>query len=102
VEGIAQALDVENMIGIGADVHVVLKKTGRLENLVKAYDEFWTTLGGSRLARNMYHLTVPGSAKSILEVKRDHRSRARRKRRLKKSVRDRVSETFRERALPAR
>jgi uncharacterized protein VirK/YbjX len=102
VEGIAQTLDIDNMIGIGADVHVVLKKTGRLENLVKAYDEFWTTLGGSRLARNMYHLTVPGSAKSILEVKRDHRSRTQRKRRFKKSVRNRVSETFRERALAAR
>jgi hypothetical protein len=101
-EGIAQALDVENMIGIGADVHVVLKKTGRLENLVKAYDEFWTTLGGSRLARNMYHLTVPGSAKSILEVKRDHRSRAHRKRRFKKAIREQIAEAFRERALAAR
>jgi uncharacterized protein VirK/YbjX len=98
-EGIAEALDLEHMVGIGATTQVAPRESAKFENLFKAYDEFWKSVGGSPLHRNMYHLPVPMPGKPITSVKRDHRSRAQRKRRYKRAVKDRVRDTFRERAL---
>lgn len=94
-EGIATALGLKCMIGIGADTHVISRENEKLDNLVKAYDEFWTAAGGSRLSRNMYELAVPSPGKPILAVKRDHRSRTHRKRRFKKTVKEQVHQAFR-------
>jgi uncharacterized protein VirK/YbjX len=93
-EGIAQALDLDTMVGIGAVSQVMTKGNRKLENLVKAYDEFWTAAGGTRLDRHMYRLAVPSSGKPILAVKRDHRSRTHRKRRFKRSVKEHVLRAF--------
>ena len=98
-EGIAEALDVEIMIGIGASVQAATSYVGQPENFAKAYDEFWTAMGGSRLARNMYRLEGPSPGKSILSVKRGHRSRTHRKRRFKRTVKELVCRTFRADAL---
>ena len=97
-EGIAQAFGLEHMIGISASTQVSTTY-GRTDNFVKAYDEFWKTTGGTKLARDMYHLPLPVSGKPILSVKRNHRSRALRKRRFRKSVKEYVSEAFRAGAL---
>jgi len=96
-EGIAEALDLVHMIGVGANSHVIPRETGiSPENLVKAYDEFWRAAGGTKIARNMYKLEVPSPGKPILAVKRDHRSRAHRKRRFKRTVKEQVGRSFRE------
>jgi uncharacterized protein VirK/YbjX len=94
-EGVAEALQLRYMVGIGAAAQIstaIGKKS--VGDLVKAYDEFWTAAGASRQARNMWAMTVPRSAKPILEVKRDHRSRTHRKRRFKKEVKDEVRDRF--------
>jgi uncharacterized protein len=98
-EGIAQALDLEHMIGIGASAHICATNP---ESFVKAYDEFWKATGGVKLHRNMYHLPVPVPSKSILLVKRVHRSRTHRKRRFKALVKEQAGKAFCDIALPAR
>lgn len=98
-EGIAEALDLEYMVGIGAATQISTAIGKAAEGLVKAYDEFWTAAGAERSTRNMYVMPVPRPAKPILSVKRDHRSRTHRKRRFKKDVKDQVRDLFRTSAL---
>jgi len=98
-EGIAQALDLDLMVGIGAGIQVAPRRS-QSDNLVKAYDEFWEAAGGLPVARQMYRLAVPSQEKSILEVKREHRSRTLRKRRFKGAIKERVREAFRRAVLP--
>ena len=101
-EGIATALDLSHMIGIGADKQISGSTGSRLEGMVKAYDEFWITAGGLRLERSMYQLTVPLSRKPIQSIKRNHRLRARRKHEYKTVVKEQVCRSFRDLALGAR
>jgi len=98
-EGIAEALGLQHMVGIGAGSQVAPRDSARPDNLFKAYDEFWKAVGGTPLPRNMYDLPVPMPGKPIHSVKRDHRSRAQRKRRFKRGIKDQVRETFRKHAL---
>jgi hypothetical protein len=100
-EGVAKAFDLDLMIGIGSG-NQVAPRASQSDNLVKAYDEFWKTAGGLPVERSMYRIAVPSQGKSILEVKRDHRSRTLRKRRFKKAVKEQVCEAFLLAALPAR
>ena len=97
-EGVARALELGDMVGIGASAHV---SAGNIEaeTLVKAYDEFWRAVGGERLDRAMFHLRVPMPGKSILSVTRDHRSRTNRKRRFKNLVKEQIHRAFRDAAL---
>ena len=92
-EGIAQMLEIEHMVGIGASAQVS-RSSGNPDELVKAYDEFWKAAGGAKMKRDMYHLTLPVLGKPILEVKRDHRSRTKRKRRFKSGVKEQVGAAF--------
>ena len=93
-EGVAAALKLGHIVGIGADVQVSAIEESRPEGLVHAYDEFWVASGGLRLDRNMYHLTVPLPEKPIKTVKRNHRSRALRKRAFRKLVKEQVCREF--------
>lgn len=99
VEGVATALNLSHIIGVSADNHI--SDSGDLppSDMVKAYDEFWLAAGGLRLERNMYHLPVPLPHKPIQSVKRNHRSRALRKREYKIIVKDQVCRAFRKIAL---
>jgi uncharacterized protein len=97
-EGVARALELGHMVGIGASAHVSANNI-EAETLVKAYDEFWRAVGGERLDRAMFHLRVPMLGKSILSVRRDHRSRTNRKRRFKNLVKEQVDRAFRDAAL---
>ena len=66
---------------------------------MKAYDEFWLAVGGLRLERNMYHLSVPLPRKPLQLIKRNHRSRVLRKREFRKVVKETVCHAFRDVAL---
>jgi len=100
-EGVAAALELRHMIGIGADRQISARADSRPEGLVHAYDEFWMAAGGLRLDRNMYHLTVPLPEKPIQVIKRNHRSRVLRKRAFKKLVKEQVCRAFRDLAMRA-
>ncbi len=101
-EGVATALELGHIVGIGADVQISGSADSRPEGLVHGYDEFWMASGGLKLDRNMYHLAVPLPEKSIKAIKRNHRSRALRKRAFRKLVREQVCREFSAVALPPR
>jgi uncharacterized protein len=101
-EGIARALDIEDIVGIGSSTHISTKYGVRPETFVKAYDEFWKAAGGEPIERQMYHLSVPLIGKPIRDVKRNHRSRALRKRRFKKALSDEVYKAFLDGAMGRR
>src|SRR5256885_765151 len=93
-EGVATALELGDIVGIGADAQLAARRDSRPEGLVHGYDEFWVASGGLRLDRNMYHLAVPLPEKPITTIKRNHRSRALRKRAFKKLVGEQVRREF--------
>src|SRR5438477_702997 len=93
-EGVATALELGHIVGIGADAQISAHADSRPEGLVHAYDEFWMASGGLRLDRNMYYLAVPLPEKPIKTVKRNHRSRALRKRAFRKLVKEQVCREF--------
>lgn len=99
IEGIATALELRHMVGIGADRQISASADSRPDGLVHAYDEFWMAAGGSRLDRNMYHLAVPLPEKPIQAIKRNHRARVMRKRTFKKLLKDEVRRAFSDVAL---
>jgi uncharacterized protein VirK/YbjX len=92
--GVATALKLGHMVGIGADVQISASIVSKPERLVHGYDEFWVASGGLRLDRNMYHLAVPLPEKPITTVKRNHRSRALHKRAFRKLVKEQVCREF--------
>jgi uncharacterized protein VirK/YbjX len=100
-EGVATALSLGHIVAIGADNHVSAGADFRPNDMARAYDEFWLAAGALRLERNMYHLPVPLPHKPIQSVKRNHRSRALRKREYKIIVKEKVSSAFRDFALVA-
>jgi len=69
-EGVATALELGHIVGIGADAQISAHADSRPEGLVHAYDEFWMASGGLRLDRNMYYLAVPLPEKPIKAIKR--------------------------------
>jgi uncharacterized protein VirK/YbjX len=93
-EGVATALKLGHIVGIGADMQISPSAVSRPERLVHGYDEFWVASGGLRLDRNMYHLAVPLPEKPIKTVKRNHRSRALHKRAFRKLVKEQVCREF--------
>lgn len=93
-EGIAQALELGHIVGIGADEQISAPNDSRTEGLAHAYDEFWMASGGVRLARNMYHLGVPVPEKPIQAIQSKHRSRTLHKRAFKNLVKEQVCREF--------
>lgn|SRR5262245_37544576 len=93
-EGIAMALEIRHVVGMGADQQVSAEKDSRPEGLVHAYDQFWMALGGVKMDRNMYLLSTPLSEKPIKTIKQNHRSRTLRKRAFKKLVKEQVRHEF--------
>ena len=100
-EGIATALSLSHLVGIGAD-NQIAGTDSRREGMIKAYDEFWIAAGGLRLGRSMYQLTVPSSHKPIQSIKRNHRSRVLRKREYKTVLKEQIRRAFRDVALGTR
>jgi len=94
-EGIALDLELGRIIGVSGQAQISAQRAS-LRSLVTAYDQFWIALGGQRLDRDMYQLTVPLTEKPLRSIKRSHRSRVRRKRAFKKLVGEQVRATFHE------
>jgi uncharacterized protein len=101
-EGIAMALELRHVVGMGADQQISASKYSRPEGLVHAYDQFWMALGGVKMDRNMYLLSTPLSEKPIKTIKQNHRSRTLRKRAFKKLVKEQVRHEFSALALRPR
>lgn len=93
-EGIAGALELGHIVGIGAEGQISAPNNSRTEGLVYAYNEFWMAAGGVRLANNMYHLGIPVPEKPIQDIQSKHRSRTLRKRAFKNLVKEQVCSEF--------
>jgi len=94
-EGVATALEVRDMVGIGASNQLSADLRPQ-QGMVDAYDKFWLAVGGRPLSRNMYHLPVPAFTKPIQSIKRNHRLRTLRKREYKRLVKEQVCRAFRD------
>ena len=94
-EGIATELNLGQIVGISAS-NQISAEVSPPGGLVAAYDDFWIAVGGKRLEGDMYQLMVPLAEKSLLLIKRCHRSRVRRKRAFKRFVAEQVGASFRE------
>jgi uncharacterized protein VirK/YbjX len=99
-EGIATALKIRHLLGVGAANQIAAGKDVQPEDLVRAYDDFWVAAGGLKLNRNLYHLPVPAALKPIHAIQRDHRRRAMRKREFRSLVTQRVCTAIRELGPP--
>jgi uncharacterized protein len=99
-EGIATALELSHMVGIGA-TNQISKSLCPEPGMIKAYDEFWMAAGALKSARDMYYLPVPSLFKPIESIKRNHRSRTLRKREYKKLINELVCRAFRDVAMMA-
>jgi uncharacterized protein VirK/YbjX len=100
-EGIALDLKLERIIGISGRAQISAEYA-LPHSLVTAYDEFWIALGGQRLDRDMYQLTVPLTEKPLQSIQRRHRTRVRRKRSFKKLVSEQVRARFHESVVRGR
>ncbi|MDD5250632.1 MAG: DUF535 family protein [Rhodocyclaceae bacterium] len=87
--GMAEALDIKDMVSIGAEEQVA-KKVAR----ASTYDDFWTSLGARPLHGTFFHVELPLPEKPITQIKQNHRARTNAKRRLKKQIADHVCGEF--------
>ena len=97
---IAMELNLERIVGNSADNQISRALSGP-EGLYSAYDEFWLALGAGKLAGDMYQLAVPLVEKPLHATRRCRRSRVRRKRAFKATLREQVRAAFRESVMRA-
>jgi uncharacterized protein VirK/YbjX len=94
-EGIAAALGVSTILGIGNDEQLSKSSVDKAGCLFD-YDVFWDSLGG-RARRGWFQFEAPFAGKPLSQTPASHRRRTRRKRALKAAVRDQVTAAFRAR-----
>lgn len=75
LQGVAQALDLESVLGVKATSHIVYDEAAATQ-FGNAYDAFWIGLGGVELARGAYQLPLPFYSKPLSEVSTKHRKRS--------------------------
>ncbi|WP_348699999.1 DUF535 family protein [Duganella fentianensis] len=75
LQGVAQALDLKNVLGVKATSHIVYDEAAAI-HFSNAYDAFWTGLGGVELERGAYQLPLPFYSKPLSEVSPKHRKRS--------------------------
>ncbi|GLS17839.1 hypothetical protein GCM10007874_08540 [Labrys miyagiensis] len=85
LHGLADGLGLVTILGVSAEAQVCYYD-GQPSVFVAAYDDFFTSLGGSKLTSKFYALALPLVEKPIDEVKSNNRSRTRAQRDLKKSI----------------
>jgi uncharacterized protein VirK/YbjX len=102
VHGTALAFNIEYIAGI-AGVHQLAYSDADAREFNTAYDEFFVSLGGVGNASGFFYFLVPLREKPLAFIKRDHRSRTRRKRMLKSMVSESVRQVLQQncRSVPA-
>lgn len=75
LQGIAQALGMEQVVAVGALRHCAhARRDGA--GFTRAYDAFWQTLGGEALPGSGYRIALPFYMKPLSETPSKHRKRA--------------------------
>lgn len=96
LEGIAQALDIQDVVGVCAQEHVALEETSPTHDFISAYDHFWLSLGARKMNDSFFHIQIPLPEKPIHLIKQHHRSRTLEKRKFKKQIADQVCQAFKD------
>jgi uncharacterized protein VirK/YbjX len=91
-EGVAVALGVSTILGIGNDEQLSKASVDKAGCLFD-YDVFWESLGG-RPRRGWFQFDAPYAGKPLSQTPTTHRRRTRRKRRAKAALRDEVTTAF--------
>ena len=90
VQGIALALGIRHVLGISAKEQVCTEGKPPTQDFISAYDEFWSSIEGKRLASGYFHFPVPLPEKSLVLIKQNHRLRVRARRLFRSDVSERV------------
>lgn len=98
MEGIALALNVHLLAGIGLDQQVQ-KQTWGNEKFTFDYDRFWQEAIGERAEGAYYLRPIPEQLKPLEEVKGKHRKKTRFRRHIKASIREASQRNFGEKCL---
>jgi uncharacterized protein VirK/YbjX len=93
VHGAALAFNIDYIAGV-AGVNQPAYSESDAGEFYSAYDEFFVSLGGVGNASGFFYFPVPLREKPLAFVKRDHRSRTRRKRLLKSTVSESVRQVL--------
>ena len=96
VEGIARGLGIEHILGINADMSIC--GGGGPKPLLYAYDEFWNSIEGKRLASGYFHFPVPLPLKPFTQIKKNHKARVK----IRRKFRQQVTEDVRNKVQGAR
>jgi uncharacterized protein VirK/YbjX len=94
LHGLADALGLRMLVGVCAQAQVCYYD-GQPSVFLAAYDDFFASLGGSRITSKFYALALPLVEKPLEEVKSNNRARTRAQRDLKKSITGSVQEAIR-------
>lgn len=88
--GIAKAWDIRHLGGISAASQYA-RRDPESPALIRTYDEFFASLGASRVSADFFSTPIPLEDKAIEEINNGHRARTRKKRAFKQMVADEVS-----------
>ena len=83
-------------LGINADMSIC--GGGGPKPLLYAYDEFWNSIEGKRLASGYFHFPVPLPLKPFTQIKKNHKARVK----IRRIFRQQVTEDVRNKVQGAR
>jgi len=98
IEGIALALNISLLAGIGLDQQVQ-KQTWSNEKFTFDYDRFWQDVAGERADGRYYLRAIPEPVRPLEEVKAKHRKKTIVRRCIKASIREASQLAFHEKCL---
>ena len=90
VQGIAMALAIRFVLGINAKEQLSSDGRPPTLDLISAYDEFWDSIEGKRLASGLFQFPIPLPEKPLALIKQNHRTRVRSRRAFRNKVTERV------------
>jgi uncharacterized protein VirK/YbjX len=98
IEGVALAMDIPLLAGIGLDQQVQ-KQTWGDDRFTFDYDRFWTQAAGERTNGSYYTRPVPEQIKPIEEIKGKYRQKTLFRRGIKASIRQASQASFNDQCL---
>jgi uncharacterized protein VirK/YbjX len=100
LQAVAGALNIRDLVATSAEGQVSVGARAH-ERWLSVYDEFWMSLGATRMKEAMFHLPLPLPEKPLDLIKNNHRSRVVRRRIFKHGVTTAAREAFRTHCLDA-
>ncbi|UVW27530.1 VirK/YbjX family protein [Massilia sp. H6] len=100
MQGVAQALGIDRVIGIKCSAHIAYNPRD-VKHFENAYDGFWKVLGGTEMPGRGYLITLPFYLKPLSEMPSKHRKRAAQRREYWRTIGDATRSTLLRHMVPA-